>query len=97
MLLDRHVTLTSQAMVYVLAVVIASYKLGWAESAVCAVGGVTALNFFFVPPRWTLAVENRELLVALATMLAVALVISHLATRLRRESEVARLSERRAR
>ncbi|MFZ2295752.1 MAG: DUF4118 domain-containing protein, partial [Polaromonas sp.] len=97
MLLDRHVTLTSQAMIYVLAVVIASYRLGWAESAVCAVGAVAALNFFFVPPRWTLAVENRELFVALATMLVVALVISHLATGIRRESEMARLSERRAR
>ncbi|UUZ77695.1 DUF4118 domain-containing protein [Polaromonas sp. P1(28)-13] len=46
MLLDQHVALMSQAMIYVLAVVIASYKLGWAESSVCAVGAVTALNFF---------------------------------------------------
>ncbi len=97
LLLDQHVALMSQAMIYVLAVVIASYKLGWAESAACAVGAVTALNFFFVPPRWTLAVENRELFIGLATMLVVALVISHLATGIRRESEMARLSERRAR
>lgn len=97
MLLDQHVALMSQAMVYVLAVVIASYRLRWIESAVCAVGAVTALNFFFVPPRWTLVVENRELFIGLATMLVLALVISHLATRLRRESEMARQSERRAR
>lgn len=97
MVLDQHVALMSQAMVYVLAVVIASYRLRWIESAVCAVGAVTALNFFFVPPRWTFVVENRELFIGLATMLVVALVISHLATRLRRESETARLSERRAR
>lgn len=97
MLLDQHVALMSQAMVYVLAVVIASYRLRWIESVACAVGAVTALNFFFVPPRWTLVVENRELFIGLATMLVLALVISHLATRLRRESEMARLSERRAR
>lgn len=97
MLLDQHVALMSQAMIYVLAVVIASYRLGWVESAVCAVGAVTALNFFFVPPRWTLVVENRELLIGLVTMLVVALVISHLATGIRRESEMARLSERHAR
>ena len=96
-LLDQHVALMSQAMIYVLAVVIASYRLRWIESAVCAVGAVTALNFFFVPPRWTLVVENRELFIGLATMLVVALVISHLATGLRRESEMARLNERRAR
>jgi two-component system sensor histidine kinase KdpD len=97
LLLDQHVALMSQAMIYVLAVVIASYKLGWAESSACAVGAVTALNFFFVPPRWTLVVENRELFIGLATMLVVALVTSHLATGIRRESEMARLSERRAR
>ncbi|UUZ71955.1 DUF4118 domain-containing protein [Polaromonas sp. P1(28)-8] len=49
MLLDQHVALISQAMIYVLAVVIASYRLRWIESAVCAVGAVTALNFFLCP------------------------------------------------
>lgn len=95
--LEPHVSLTSQAMIYVLAVVIASYKLTWVESAVCAVGAVTALNFFFVPPRWTFEVENREHFIALASMLVVALVISRLASGLRRETEVARLNEHRAR
>jgi two-component system sensor histidine kinase KdpD len=97
MALDQHVTLMSQAMIYVLAVVIASYKLGRLESVVCAVGSVSALNFFFVPPRWTLVVENRELFVALAAMLGVSLVISHLAAGIRRESQAARQSEQRAR
>lgn len=97
MALDRYVTLMSQAMIYVLIVVIASYRLERIESVVCAVGSVAALNFFFVPPRWTLAVENDELFVALAAMLCVALAISHLAAEVRRESRVAWLSERRAR
>lgn len=96
-LLDRYVSLISQAMIYVLAVVIASYKLDWIESAVCAAGAVTALNFFFVPPRWTFEVESQEHFIALVTMLAVALVISRLATSLRRETEIARLNEQRAR
>lgn len=95
--LDHQVSLTSQAMIYVLAVVLASYMLDWLASAVCAVTAVTALNFFFVPPRWTLAVESREHLIALAAMLLVALVISRLAAGLRRESELARLNENRAR
>ena len=61
MLLDQHVALMSQAMIYVLAVVIASYRLRWIGSVVCAVGAVTALNFFFVPPRagpWSLKIAN---------------------------------------
>jgi two-component system sensor histidine kinase KdpD len=95
--LDRHVSLTSQAMLYVLAVVIASYRLPWQASIVSAFGAVTAFNFFFVPPRWTFEVESREHLIALGTMLVVAVVISHLAAALRRETATARVNEWRAR
>jgi two-component system sensor histidine kinase KdpD len=96
-LLEPHVSLTSQAMIYVLVVVIAAYKVDWVTSAVGAVGAVTALNFFFVPPRWTFGIENPEHFIALGVMLVVALVISFLASGLRRETEVAQLNERRAR
>ena len=96
-ILDRYVPLTSQAMLYVLAVVVASYRLPWVPSLFCALAAVILLNFFFVPPRFTFEVETQENLIALFTMLAVALVISHLGTALRRETEAARLNERRAR
>ena len=95
-LLEPHVSLTSQAMIYVLAVVLAAYKLDWLTSAISAVVAVTALNFFFVPPRWTFEVESREHFIALGVMLVLALVISRLATGLRWETEVAQLNERRA-
>ena len=95
--LDARVSLTSQAMIYVLAVVIAAYRLAWPASVACAVGAVVALNFFFVPPRWTFEVENQEHFIALAVMLVVALVISRLASGLRRETDIARLNEQRAR
>jgi len=95
--LEPQVSLTSQAMIYVLAVVIAAYRLDWLASVVCAVGAVTALNFFFVPPRWTFEVDNREHLIALTVMLVLALVISRLASGLRQETAVARLNEQRAR
>ena len=95
--LGRYLSLTSQAMLYVLAVVVASYRLPWVPSFFCAIAAVTLLNFFFVPPRFTFEVEAPEHLIALFTMLALALVISHLGTALRRETETARLNERRAR
>jgi two-component system sensor histidine kinase KdpD len=44
---------------------------------VCALGAVIAFNFFFVPPRWTFEVESQEHLIALGTMLVVALAISN--------------------
>ncbi|HJV62584.1 MAG TPA: ATP-binding protein [Albitalea sp.] len=95
--LDGEISLTSQAMLYLLAVVLAAYRLRWVESTICAVAAVTAFNFLFVPPRHTLAVEHHEHFIALAVMLAVALAISHLSSALRRESALARLNERRAR
>lgn len=95
-LLDHDTSLASQAMVYVLAVVIASYSLSLLPSVVCALGAVTAFNFFFVPPRWTFAVDSQEHLIALSVMLLVALVISHLSTRLRRETRLAGLNAMRA-
>jgi two-component system sensor histidine kinase KdpD len=96
-LLDHHVSLTSQSMLYVLAVVIASYRLGWKQSVGGAFASVAALNFFFVPPRWTFQVERSEHFIALLTMLVLALVINRLASGMRHETEMARLNERRAR
>ncbi len=96
LLLDNYVSLTSQAMVYVLAVVILSYRLGWIESVSAAFAAVMLLNFFFVPPRWTFQIERSEHFIALVTMLVVALVINRLATGMRRETETAHVNERRA-
>jgi two-component system, OmpR family, sensor histidine kinase KdpD len=94
--LDAHVSLTSQAMLYVLVVAVASYTSPLWVSVVCALGAVTALNFFFVPPRWTFAVDSQEHLIALLTLLVVALAISHLASKLRHESEQSRVHAQRA-
>ena len=96
-LFQPHVSLTSQAMIYVLAVVIAAYKLDWITSVIGAIAAVTALNFFFVAPRFTFEIESQEHFIALGVMLVVALVISSLATGLRRETDVAQLNEQRAR
>src|SRR3982751_2409670 len=74
--LDRHVSITSQAMVYLVAVVIVAYACDRLTAVATAVTAVIALNFFFVPPRYTLAVENREHLIALAAMLGVTLLVS---------------------
>lgn len=96
-LLDPYVSLTSQAMVYVLAVVVAAYKFDTIESSFCAIAAVAALNYFFVPPRWTFEIAHQEHLIALGVMLIVALVTSSLATRLRKETITAHLNEQRAR
>ncbi len=96
LVLDAHITVITQAMLYVLVVVVGAYVLSPAASVVCAVLAVVCLNFFFVPPRWTFAVDSQEHLVALVVMLVVALVISQLSQRLRRNTALARLHARRA-
>jgi len=94
--LDTQITVMTQAMLYVLAVVVGAYVLPATASVACAVLAVVGLNFFFVPPRWTFAVDSQEHLVALVVMLVVALVISQLSQRLRRNTALARLHARRA-
>lgn len=96
-LLNRYVSFTSQAMIFVLVVTIAAYQLDRVQSVVCAVLSVLLLNFFFVPPTWTFHVEQPEHLIALGTMLIVALTINQLATRLKLETVLAHLNEQRAR
>src|SRR4051794_32345757 len=93
--LDGVISLTSQAMVFLFVVVAAAYVLERISAIACAAGAVTAFNFFFVPPRYTLAVDHREHLIALATMFAVALLISTLSAALKRETAAARSSEAR--
>ncbi|HSN33382.1 MAG TPA: DUF4118 domain-containing protein [Ideonella sp.] len=95
--LDPWVSHASQAMVYLLAVTLVAYRLPWNWSAGFAIAAVTAFNFFFVPPRYTLEVENHEYMIALATMLAVALVVSRLAASSRRDAERSRRDALRAR
>nr|WP_315469218.1 DUF4118 domain-containing protein [uncultured Undibacterium sp.] len=96
-LLSPYVSFTSQAMLFVLVVTIAAYQLDRLQSVVGAVVSVLLLNFFFVPPTWTFHVEQSEHLIALSTMLIVALTINQLTTRLKRETVLARLNEQRAR
>lgn len=96
-LLGPYVSFTSQAMLFVLVVTIAAYQLDRLQSVVGAVVSVLLLNFFFVPPTWTFHVEQSEHLIALGTMLIVALTINQLTTRLKLETVQAHLNEQRAR
>ena len=48
---------------------IVAYVCDRVSAVASAIAAVGALNFFFVPPRYTLAVENREHFIALAAVL----------------------------
>lgn len=93
---DRHLSLTVQAAVYLVAVVVVAYRCDRTQSATAALLSVLALNLLFVPPRGTLSVDSAEHLLTLVAFLVVALLISHLSARLRRETAHAQDRERRA-
>jgi two-component system sensor histidine kinase KdpD len=93
---DARLSLASLALLYVLAIALAAYHLSPVPALLNALVAVLAFNFFFVPPRWTLAVDGRENLIVLGVMLGVALVISHLVARLRQQTLAAHQNAGRA-
>lgn len=81
-------------MIYLLAVVLVALRGGRGPAVAAAVLSVAAFDFFFVPPRFTLAVAHTQSLVTFAVMLLVALVIGGLVARVRHQVERARRRER---
>ncbi|HVY06987.1 MAG TPA: two-component system sensor histidine kinase KdpD [Burkholderiales bacterium] len=84
-------------MLFLLAVVFTSVRLGRGPAVLSAFLAVFAFDFFFVPPRFTLAVSDAQYLIVFGVMLAVALVIGHLTSGLRYQANVASHRELRAR
>lgn len=82
-------------MVYLLGVAWVSVRLGRGPAALAACLSVGAFDFFFVPPSLTLAVADAQYLLTFAVMLAVGLLISDLANRVRDQAVAAQLRERR--
>lgn len=84
---------TNMVMVYQLAVVIAAAKLGLRPAIATAFIGVVAFDFFFVPPRLTFSVTDKEYLVTFFGFIVIGVIISSLVTKVRKQSqEQARLS-----
>jgi two-component system sensor histidine kinase KdpD len=96
-LLDPQMSLTVVAMIYLVGVMVISYKFSRTMSAVSAVLSVLGLNVFFVHPRGTFAVASTEHFLTLGAMLGAALLISGLSSRLRDISLQAQERELRAR
>jgi two-component system sensor histidine kinase KdpD len=82
-------------MVYLLGTVLAAWRLGRGPSILVSVLSVAAFDFFFVPPYLTFAVSDTQYFVTFAVMLAVAIVISTLTTRVRAQAEASRQREQR--
>lgn len=84
-LMEPYFDRTNVVMVYMLAVVLAAFLLGWWPAAVVCLVSIFLYDFINVPPYFTLSTEFYEYLFTLITMLITAGTISMLAGRLRLE------------
>jgi two-component system sensor histidine kinase KdpD len=91
-----YLDLANIVMVFLLGVVIAALRLGRGPAIAAAVVSVVCFDVFFVPPYFSLAVDDAQYLVTLAVMLVVGVTVAELMTRLRREAKVAVSREERA-
>jgi len=88
--------LSNLIMVYLLGVVLTATGCGRGPAILSSLLSVLAFDFFFVPPRFSFRVEEAQYIVTFVVMCLVALVISHLAAGMRRQTTLARLQERQA-
>ncbi len=84
---------TNLVMLYLTAVVVAALYLGRGPAILASVLGVLAFDFFLIPPRLTFAVADTQYLLTFLALLAVGLVISTLAAKVRDQVEAGRRRE----
>jgi two-component system, OmpR family, sensor histidine kinase KdpD len=89
-----HVNPTTVALMFLVAVLLASAYWGLRYAVVLAAGATAAFNFFFLPPIKTFTIADPQNWVALFAFLVTALVASNLAERARREAEQSRQGRR---
>ena len=93
-LMYPYFDLPNLIMVYLLGVMATAIHCGRGPAILNSLLSVLAFDFCFVPPRWSFTVEEAKYLVTFAVMFLTAVVISHLATLIKRQAEAARLQER---
>ena len=89
--------LANVAMLYMLTVIMAGVRWGRGPAIFAAVFNVLAFDFFFVPPRFSLAPADPQYYLTFAVMLAVGVVIGQLSGGIRFQARVASHREKRAR
>jgi two-component system, OmpR family, sensor histidine kinase KdpD len=93
-LLKPHVPVLSLGVLYIFAVLPVAIVWGLGFAAGVAVLSMLALNFFFLPPLYTLTLADSRNWFALAVFLVTAIVVSELAARSRRQARESALLAR---
>lgn len=83
------VDLSNIALLHVLAVVIVAVTYGRGPAVAAALSCSLSYAYFFVPPHFSLAITEAQYLLAAIIMLVVALMVSHLTSRLKQHADEA--------
>ena len=90
-----YLDLANIVMLFLLTVLLVAVTLGRSSAVLASILGVLLFDIFFVPPRFSLAVENIQYLVTFAVMLVTALITAHLAAGLRQRAQESQSREKR--
>ncbi|WP_158879841.1 sensor histidine kinase KdpD [Rhodanobacter sp. L36] len=94
---DRYLSVANLSLIFLTAVLAVAVRTRMAVAVYTAILCFVGYNFFFAPPRYTLAIANADDVLAVTLFLVVALVCSRLATRLASQVESLRASHAQAR
>lgn len=87
--LRNLVELSNIALLYVLSIVVVAVTYGRGPAVLGALLSSLCYAYFFVPPHFSLAITEGQNLLAAVIMLIVALLVSHLASRLKQHADYA--------
>ena len=85
---------TNIIMIYLLCVTVSAVIGGLGPSILVSILGVLAFDFFFITPYFTFAVDDTQYFFTFIALLVVGITISYLTSRVRQQTEAARLRER---
>lgn len=91
------IDLSHVAPLYVLAVVLTGVRSGRGPAVASAVFGSLLYAHVYVPPHFSLAISEPRYLLTTAVMVAVALMVGHITSRLRRQADIADRQSRQSR
>ena len=94
LLIYRHLDLADVAMLYILCITVVATRYGHWAALLASVLSVAALDLFFIPPRFTLAVQDIRHVGTFGVMLGVGWVVANLAERIRAQTRLAQERER---
>ncbi len=92
-LIIKEIGFRRGTVIYLIPVVIAATRWGLVPALVAAVSGVMATAYFFYPPFYSFRIRDPQEVINLILFVFVAIVVSQLANRLKRQLELSRQRE----